>query len=372
MKQLLTAAVFGFALALAAQAQTVVHITGSTAFRSAAHNAIKNILGANVTYGFTGTSFTGASQAIFTGWVGGQPVVIKTSWSGSTGGYQTVAQAIPVKFLPDATPQSAGGSANAPAGTVLAVPDVGFGDTLQAATPFNSPVLTTIPVGVIPFKWVASNGAPAGLTNLTPSLAQALFGAGKLALSLFTGNAADEPTFIFATGRDPDSGTRTSAFGESGVGVFSPVVQMEPVISGAAVTDQHPWPVTTVNGITFELGNGGFSSGGTLATAMTKTTAAIGGFYVTYLGLSDATNAIAGGAKELTWNGVPYSDAAVKNGRYTFWSFERITFQTTLAQPKKDVATTLAQRIIDFDSPVLLKDMRVERFSDGGVVVPKF
>ena len=75
-------------------------------------------------------------------------------------------------------------------------------------------------VALAGFKWVASKGAPTGLANITPQLAQALWGNGTLPLALFTSSAADEGTLVYATGRDPDSGTRATAFAESGIGVY--------------------------------------------------------------------------------------------------------------------------------------------------------
>src|SRR4051812_25586211 len=91
-------------LCATAQAQTIVRITGSTAYRGATHTAITHIFAAGFTYGYTGATLSGAGQAIFTGTVGGNPVIIKTSWSGSTGGVQTVAKNINVNFLPNSTP----------------------------------------------------------------------------------------------------------------------------------------------------------------------------------------------------------------------------------------------------------------------------
>src|SRR5208337_987809 len=93
--------------------------TGSTAFRSAVHTAITQILQPGFTYAYTGTSFGGASQAIFTGTAitNNISVVIKTSWSGSLAGIETVSQAhasTVSTFLTNTTSQSTGGTPNAP------------------------------------------------------------------------------------------------------------------------------------------------------------------------------------------------------------------------------------------------------------------
>jgi hypothetical protein len=372
LKSLFLVGVATVSLSSAAHAQTELRLTGSTAFRSATHTAITKIFASGYRAAHTGSSLSSANQSIFKGTVNGEEVVIKASWSGSVGGVQTVSQNIDVNFLPESVLPVSGTATGVATGTETGKPDVAMTDNFQAATPFPSPVLVDKPVGVVPFKWVASKGAPAGLSNINPQLAQAVFGAGSAALSLFTGLAADEVTKVFATGRDPDSGTRLTTFAEAGVGVNAEVVQYQPTVSSGAVTAHVPWPETVVNGITFRQGNGGYSSGGSLVTTMGATTAAIGGFYVSYMGLSDATAAIAAGAKELTYSGVLYSLDNVKNGLYTFWCYEHLMYKSTLTGVKKTVADTLATQIETVDAPIKLSDMRVIRLSDGGLVTPNF
>ena len=207
---------------------------------------------------------------------------------------------------------------------------------------------------------------------MTQQLAQALYGNGSLPLAFFTGTTADKTATVFATGRDPLSGTRLTAFAESGVGVASTVVQYKPTVASGAVTAQVPWPAETINGIAFDQGNSGYASGSSLVTTMQATTSAIGGYYVSYMGVSDADSAIAGGAVELTWNGVPYSLLNVKEGKYTFWGYQHLMYQSTLSGTKKTVADAIAQQIKNVDSPILLSDMQVERPADGGLIIPKY
>src|ERR1700722_2232667 len=329
-----------------AQAQTVVHITGSTAFRAAVHSAITNILEPGFVYAYTGTSFTGASQAIFTGTAisGGISVIIKTSWSGSLAGIETVSQAVPSTvgtFLTNSTSQSAAGTASAPAVyDAPLIPEVCMSDGFQFTSQYPSPVLTAQTVGAVTFKFLKNFNAPADLTNMTPLLAQALWENGRLPLSMFSGHPSDSNTIVYAIGRDPDSGTRKTAFLETGVQTFvssltpAIVVQYQPLnASGvvnkanpAAITSQQFWPAETVESINFVQGDAGYSSGGDLAWAMRATSPYI---YVTYLGLSDAATAEAGDAVELTYNGIPYSDAAVQNGLYTYWTYEQLDYLPT-------------------------------------------
>lgn len=368
------------AIVCAAQvhAQTTVRITGSTAYRGATHTAITKIFAPGFTYAYTGATLGGAGAAIFTGTVGGQDVIIKTSWSGSVGGVQTVSNSLPVKFLPNDTAQSTGGTSGAPNPNTSgnpsesSIPDVAMSDTFQNSTVFNVTTLIDQVVGVVPFKWVASNGAPGNVTNVTPQLAQNLWQNGSIALSLFTGQSPDEGTKVYATGRDPDSGTRLTAFAESGIGVNAVVAQYKPTISSGAVTGYTPYPQQTVNGITFPEGQGGEASGGTLATNMTATTTASTGYSVTYLSTGDANTAITGGAKELQYNGVTYSLPALQEGLYTFWGYEHLMYRSTLAGTTKTVADTLANQIKTVDATVLLSGMRVTRPTDGGLVTQNF
>jgi hypothetical protein len=391
--KLLMAGLLGLCSTGIVRAQTVIHITGSTAFRNATVTAITHILKPGFTYGYAGTSFTGANQHIFTGTTisNNIPVIIKTSWSGAVGGMQTVSQQLPIStWLTNTTPQSTTGTPSAPAVyDPPAVPDVGMDDGVQATTPFPTPALLAQNVGAVCFKWVRNVGSPLTLTNMTPFLAQALWQNGSLPLALFTGLNSDETTLVFALGRDPDSGTRKTAFAESGIGVFNTVIQYAPTNSSGNIVDrnnagpitgQKPWPAETVNGIFFDIGNGGYSSGGDVAAAL-KTSgslAGVGGYYLSYLGLSDANTAIAGGASEMTWNGIPFSDAAVQEGHYTFWAYEQLCYRNnygTVDANGKTVADLLATQIKTVDGALageLLSTMHCTRAVEGGVVTPNY
>lgn len=122
-------------------------------------------------------------------------------------------------------------------------------DVFQSSTPFTSPSLTaasgngTSFVGVVPFvfvvnaDWAGANaGQGAGALNVTPQLARDLWVNGYMPLALFTGNHSDEGTFVFALGRDNDSGTRLTAFAETGIGVFSTVSQWQPTFGGSVTS----------------------------------------------------------------------------------------------------------------------------------------
>ena len=116
----LLAGVLALSVAGVARAQTVVHITGSTAFRNATvsrHSA--NILKPGFTFGYSGSSFTSANQAIFTGtaYTNNINVIIKTSWSGSLGRRSNGRPSEPSTvgtWLTNSTPQSTFGNSKLP------------------------------------------------------------------------------------------------------------------------------------------------------------------------------------------------------------------------------------------------------------------
>lgn len=424
-------------LALAAvttsQADTVVHITGSTAFRAATIAAIENIMGGagNFKAAYAGTSGgeAAATYVVLQGNVASVPaagvVTVKCTWTGSTGGIKTVVQNIPVQQT--TAPNGWMSVTNLPGtNTVLAVAapsysldtglfpaenqlaDVTMEDSAQASTGFTTTALTETRVGVIAFEWVANNGSPATLNNITPLLAQALV-SGGMPLFQFTGNINDT-TAVYAMGRDFDSGTRLSQLAESGVGVFGGVQQVIATITGTAgaagsnITALKLWPAQTVLGQPFPIGQSGFASGGTLADNLAtpgSTTAATPagadglnfgpGHLIGYLGRNDASRAcrttnIAGNtAHRLRWNGVAdwnepilangnptsYNDAAIQNGTYTAWEYENLAYRATYSGNGKAIADRIAANIITTSasvSGITLSSMNVSKAVEGGVV----
>jgi len=407
-KKLLTAGFLAIALAGTAHAQTKIYITGSTAFRSATHNAIASTLSGTVTTASDNASLTSANAVTYTGGnIGGTAVTIKTSWSGSAAGIQTVAGSLNVRFLVD----GATGTANLDPRNVanpaeVTVPDISMADNYQTSTLFRNTFLgvpyenlsTTI-VGVVTFRWIASNGFPSGQT-MTTQLAQYLLGSGAIPVALFTNNTADETVIAYATGRDPDSGTRITAFAESGVGALSTVKQWKPLTfsNGLGTNDvvqtMDLYPIQTINGVsTGSVGNSGESSGSSLRAFTNKTLAAgaydpfgdgyTGGFFVTYMGTSDATNVLGAAIKpavSLKYNGVDFSTDAVKNGHYTFWGYQHLMHRSSLGNGttggpavKGTFATNLKNTILATSGATLspnvkLSEMKVSRSSDGGQV----
>lgn len=410
MKSIKTILTGAIALTLASQAfaDVTVYITGSSAYRAQINVSIAKVLGVSAdgtniqaAYdpGTNSATLASSNKAVFKGpgTTLGVPgtVTIKTSWSGSAAGIQAVTQPVATSFLADSvttanatttggqTAVSGGQSVASPA-TENVNPEIVLSDVDQVATPFTTGnALDKDTIGIVDFVWCASKAATTtapftGINNITPQLAQALYGGtGKLAVSLFTGNPADSSTFVYGIGRNPDSGTRLTAFAESGVGLFSTVQQWSPAITSGNVTALTLWPQETVNGILFSTGNSGYSSGGNLRTALQATTGSVGSgvgstALIGYLSNADARSAITGGTiKELAYNGVTYGGNTnlIKEGQYTFWSYEWFMFLQSLTGDKATVATSLRNQA-KTDAPIKLTDMHVSRQTDGGVVTP--
>jgi hypothetical protein len=266
---------------------------------------------------------------------------IKTNWSGSVAGIRDVSQSNPIEFFANDTVVTANGnnltsSTNPTAAAKLSessAADIAMTDNYQGTTKFTATTLTRDAiVGVVPFAFVASKNAPAGLTNITSQLARNLFKAGFASASLFTNNAADEAgidsqtgTLVYAIGRDPFSGTRLTAAAEPGIGVFTVLAQYEPkVVANNTITRINLTNADAATGVS--VGDNGYSSGGTLADQLRLSSSTVEDLnnnpgssqnicFISYLGESDADRAVngtsstvtganAGSARYLSFNGV--------------------------------------------------------------------
>ena len=372
------AGVTALTIAGSVSAQTItLRLTGSTAYRNQTHNAIMHILDAGYTFGYAGSGATisGAGQAVFKGTVnaGAIPVIIQTSWSGSVGGVQNLTENLTIANWLTATNLAvAPGTANLSIHDPAVTADMAMSDSFQGATAFTTPTLIDQVVGVAPFTWVRGAGSPSNMVNMTTLLAQTVL-AGQTPLSQWTANPADAAVNVSVFGRDEDSGTRLGAFAESGFGIFGAPFQYQPtgtLGAGGSITAMNAWPVNTVNGTTYDVGHSGYSSGGTLASAVGTPVSAGLGFVVAYLSTGDGATAtnMNTGATFMNWNGFPYSLSGTQNGQYTFWVYEHLMYRSSLAGNQKVVADKIAKQIHDTDAAVLLSSMQVGRQSEGAVV----
>jgi hypothetical protein len=223
--------------------------------------------------------------------------------------------------------------------------------------------------------------------------------------ALITGTATDEAITVYAIGRDFDSGTRLTTLAETGIGAKSSVNQNMPskVVGSTSAGDQASattdtiadivqWPAGSVNGVSYIAGNGGYASGGNLVKAIAATNTVANSAMVGYAGTGDANKAgqgIDAGAVELSYNGVKLgtynsgthtvTDDAnlIAEGKYTFWGYEHVYYNTGATAGVKSVAQRLADQLASGgvagfatpDAPApLLKNMKVSRGIDGGIV----
>ncbi|MCS6244245.1 MAG: hypothetical protein H2172_10365 [Opitutus sp.] len=407
------AAVLALLAADAAIAQTTIRITGSTAFRSATINSIKNILTVTDS-AFTGGTETSAQYATYIGTFSGQPVVIQTSWTGSVEGVRDVSESLNQNFIKASfvtATTAVSGTSTTTTNTAIyeqAIPEISMADNTQGATIYTANTLTEFPVGVIPFVWVkgrvgASHPALAAyssVNNITNQMAKALLSGGA-PISLLSGIADVSGTKVYAMGRNPLSGTRLVTFAECGYGASSDATQFQPIILGSNITGVNLTAEDTDNG--FAVGNNGYSSGGTLATDLSKTVSDINGTgnaydgvpfaLMGYVGVGDAANLLKAINTTLTTDtsyvmayngaslGVTYSTAnggtttwdftAIKEGKYSLWSFAYLAYRPDLSGLALTFATSLKDNIIlnvPAASGVKLADMKVTRLSEGSTI----
>jgi len=195
---------------------------------------------------------------------------------------------------------------------------------------------------------------------------------------------------------DIDSAARLNAnlaigfAANAGVKQYQPSTSANAQISSAATANGAtnnklvPFPAQTIDGVSVQLYNGGYSSGGSLAKALAASstnyagTAGVGAI-VSYVGVQDAalqaTNAV-NPLKILSFEGVPFGDvqgnfntnAALLNGQYSFWAYGHIYYAPGIPANTISILGSIAQDIKDYNAPILLKNLKVSRSGDGGPI----
>ena len=441
---LATAVALGVAVT-SATADTEITITGATAFRQATMLAIVNAynsVGAggvawNAAHDFPANATNQVSQLIasnkavisgsFPGLTG--VTTIRTSFNGSTEGLNAIAGNNDPSFLTTAALSAADPDADgirpaqtSPTQTLR--PKFSFSDVYQSTSPITTPVLNPVgssAVGVVTFTMVANEGAPANWTNVTQQQFKAVLQQGFQPLSLFTGDSNDSGTFVFATGRNDGSGTRSAYLTEIGYGVANTVQQYIVTTAGQSVageisaitlvpqggngTGNLLCPDGTGNASTLwgndVLGNGGYRSSSALRGIMGRTSAVCDVYdgvnqaavaedlpvlLLTWLSTADAANAAGNGAKILGFNGVTVNpvggfsatDAAkITNGQYSAWSYQHLYHHGSLSTEESAwrsamVNTWLEPALVTTANGIPLGDMSAERPDDGAPIVVPF
>jgi hypothetical protein len=399
----------------ASAADIVIRLTGSTAFRALTHTSL--VAATPTGLGFTQTAYTGitatgtasasgAKYAIYEKGTSPNKITLKTSWTGSVGGIQAVAeQRTDVKWLPDVgTSSVVGGSANneSLAATDGIPADIAFSDSYQSSTVFKTPTLTDTVFGVVQFRMVTNYGVGGvnPITSINYQQARALFSSNSgLPLSMFTNNPADTAK-VYGIGRDPDSGTRITFLAESGIGANTSVIHWSPTsaggtvsgISGNNITALEQWPASTLFGINYAVGNGGYASGGDLSKVMRFDTSAVsvnGGtaapcYFIAFVGKSDAdavlavTGVGAGPGKVIPFanqdsNALTSAQVAdsMKNGTNPLWSYQH-AMHNGLTGDKLQFYTDMTTLLTTANSSnIVYGQMQVERIGDGGTITAK-
>jgi len=338
--------------------------------------------------------------------------------------------------------------ASTPAKADIAMSDVAF-TTAQKIILASTDHTTVTPttdnkVGIIPFVFVLnpSTDVTSTVTGLSMDAQKFTYtwqSAGSAFLSFYTGNSADNATTIYPMGRDVDSGTRATALAETGYtllgsganaitlsvaqyfpygstsdvsggdggsgstsdivgwGATSAVPTFAGAASGTAIAAFGLVPAESIDGYAMAQGDGGFYSGGNLATALSTVnsdTATVNGAGPTvaigYLGVSDAksaltasgTNRVHGvlmnynGAKIDPSTGNPMSStsiSAIEQGQYTFWGTEHLFSKdnnaqgTGLSTNVTAMINALTVSSLDEESSygVTISAMAVSRSGDG-------
>ena len=435
IRNILTGSIALATLVTTAQADVEIRVTGATAFRAAAIKAIYDqfVTGGSFTFAHNaaanstaGLAVQGADRATFKGSFPGisGTTTVRCSWNGSVEGVRAVALGgthNPV-FIQDAALASPGTDTNEAANenalktgdTLAQLAKFSFSDVLQTSTPVASPVLnpSDAKVGITTFALIANEGAPANWTNITTQQFKALFGQGKLPLSVFTGDAADTK-YVYASGRNDGSGTRTTYMAESGLGITSLVSQFVVTSSGSNtinVIRKAPSTATLGAGTYASTlwgqnldGNGGYVSGSTLRTDFGKVSSSVqvqdadgselepagtDVLLATFLTTADARTAAAAGGKILGWNGYGLTSLqtsstlstadrdAIAEGRYTAWSFQQFYYSGSLSADETTFDTAIRTGIPagliagGRLNGVPLTEMHVGRGDDGAPVTP--
>lgn len=363
-KSLSAAALLALGLVSPANADTI-YITGSTAFRSVAFQALTNSFDAIPTIATrdgSAASGNNANWMVFHGTVATADEWVACHWTGSEDGIASVATpgSFPENWLlTDGTVTGISSSkpssteTNASAG--LFVPDFCFADSSQAASLTPTPALTgagtNTPAGicgVVPFVWAKNTnssqvtGPWVNLTNINDSGARKILN-GKQKAALLTGIATDATNFVYCVGRNNRSGTRVDTLAVSKYGIKTVVVQYS--IGG------NPF----VGGLTLASAgfNGGYNSGGDVAKALLvdgsmeqadPISGGTGWLAVGYLGIGDAKTL--GTAFWLTYQGVPYNDGNVEEGHYNFWNYEYIYGKSGITGQGATLAANLANFLV--------------------------
>lgn len=390
MNKTISALALALGVASAAEAQQMIYITGSTAFRAQVYNGLTDMgltvqagaTSGNNVFDFTGTVNNSKIGTITNG-SSGQSVQVICAFTGSTEGLNSIINDVSPVYT-----NISGAAFSYPNGADISFSDVQESSTVYAGDAVNELVSVDgaassfgAGVAVVPFLWAASADGAAKIPNVTPYIVNDIFVNGIEPLSFFDGVNADAGVNVYLTGRTNDSGTRITAQQTVGFDPSQPIIQY--AVGGV---------LTSVGTGTFQnVGNNGYASGGNVAKALSLAGA---GDAIGYVAFSDAAN-LKNGALPISYEGVspftgatwtpnstPWNLSGIENGSYTFWSYEHLYESTKVSGTSfinanfgPDLINALEYEIANpasgtVQSADLIQNLHVHRNSDGTDVLP--
>jgi len=317
-----------------AQATTIVHITGSTAFRKATVVAIEHLMMAGPgggTYGNSTASYgtisaggfkaaynaatsaggeQGDTYVVLQGTIQGanNPVIVKTAWAGSVGGLATVANSINVTWtapkgyldtsnLSTLAEATTVGDANIKGGyssnsTSVDGDDqlahITMSDSLQASAGYSSLIgagsnaTLSGKVGVVPFEFVASNGVTntVAFSNCTATSGGSTINFGA-ATYLPTNSSANDTVIAALNGTNSVIGGPNLPFRNAVVSSITGNSTIGGVITLASATVNATITAnSTVSGPTFVVGVSGVNPVNGITTLLAQQLLKNGGAYL--------------------------------------------------------------------------------------------
>jgi hypothetical protein len=358
IKTLLTGA--SLLLALGAQAQVNIYLTGATAFRSQSYSIIRGLYDSgfaqNPPVNLVGGTDKSANSNLVT-WTGtisalfpGQTVSVYANYNGAIAGIQNLTQGTSATFV----------STNVGNYTTMVTntANFAFSSVYQVSSPYTTPVLQDLIFGATPVLWLKSVNSPASLTNITSQQVKELLQNGYLPASYFTGNTNDFTNNIYFITRDYTAGQRVIAFRDAGF-TGSPV---------AFVNNGTNW----IEDLT------GQTSTTTIDTQLNKYGPAI-----SYLTGTDAITVTNGSI--LSYNGVfPFTGTSLSSvsnnyaplitGQYSLWGYEHLLSPQGTSGNSYKFLTNLQASLVSFLTtyPYSIQTnlLQVSRNADGGLVSP--
>jgi len=391
------------ALTIASASAEDIYISGATAYRGTANNAINAFVTARSGSITSSNNATLTSATLLKASFTSNSAVhnIYVRWTGSEGGIQSCAgprsgsNAVTVNFYNTnvASGLQTGSTNNAK------VTDIAFSDTYQAtslyAKKFAGVGYSTLRgytgsgdgiVGVNQFAFITGSNNPA--SNITSMQARTLLANGSVPTALLTGDRAHDGTGSYLVGRNSDSGTRLSVLGEVGYGANTKPQQYR-VNSKSSI---ELYPSETINGLALNIGESGYSSGGTVGEVFTLAAnyplnddvlgdgTYTSNYTIGYAGAGDALLNSAGtpraNIKVLSFNGVAFTMDNIKNGTYALGTYEHLYYNAAASTLARAIASSIGSACLNTASArnaaVKMTDMAAERAGDAAPVTTTY